>query len=39
MHDITISDTHHGAAGARHYDFTPIYLLRGVEELHVEFTS
>jgi cytochrome P450 family 150 subfamily A5 len=38
MDDITISQAHHGPAGARHYEFTPIYLLRGVEALHLEFT-
>jgi len=35
--DIAISEAAHGPAGARHYDFTPIYLLRGVERLHLEF--
>lgn len=39
MGDITISEAHHGPAGARQYDFAPIYLLRGVEELHVAFTA
>jgi cytochrome P450 len=39
MHDIAISETEHGPAGARRYDFTPVYLLRGVEALHLEFTA
>ena len=38
MGDITISEAAHGPAGARRYEFSPIYLLRGVEELHLEFT-
>jgi cytochrome P450 len=38
MRDITISEAAHGPAGARHYEFSPIYLLRGVEQLHIEFT-
>ncbi len=37
MGDITISEAAHGPAGARHYEFSPIYLLRGVEQLHLEF--
>jgi cytochrome P450 family 150 subfamily A5 len=37
MDDITISEAAHGPAGARRYEFTPIYLLRGVEELRLEF--
>ena len=38
MADITISEAAHGPPGARHYEFSPIYLLRGVEQLHLEFT-
>ncbi len=38
MTDITISEAEHGPAGARHYFYTPIYMLRGVEQLHLEFT-
>jgi cytochrome P450 len=34
---ITISDEHHGPAGARHYDYVPTYILRGVSRLHLEF--
>ncbi len=39
MHDITISEAEHGPAGARRYEFSPIYLLRGTEQLHLEFTA
>ena len=38
MGDITISEAAHGPAGARHYEFSPIYLLRGVEQLQLEFS-
>jgi cytochrome P450 len=38
MNDIRISDVAHGPAGARRYDYTPIYMLRGLEQLHIEFT-
>src|SRR5262249_6801084 len=37
MADIRISEAAHGPAGARRYEYTPIYLLRGLEQLHVEF--
>ena len=36
--DIEISEAAHGPAGARRYEYTPIYLLRGLEQLHLEFT-
>jgi cytochrome P450 len=36
--DIRISEPHHGAAADRRYDWKPSFLLRGLEELHVEFT-
>ena len=36
--DIRISETEHGPAGDRRYSYTPIFMLRGLEQLHVEFT-
>jgi cytochrome P450 family 150 subfamily A5 len=36
--DIRISETAHGPADARRYEYTPIYLMRGLEQLHLEFT-
>lgn len=36
--DIRISESAHGAAGDRHYDYTPTYFLQGLMNLHVEFT-
>jgi cytochrome P450 len=37
MDDITISESQHGPAGARHYDYVPTYILRGVSRLYLEF--
>ena len=36
--DITISEADHGPAGNRHFDYMPSYLLRGLRELHLEYT-
>jgi len=36
--DIRISESAHGAAGARRYEYTPIYMLRGLGRLQLEFT-
>lgn len=36
--DIRLSEEHHGFPGARRFDYTPTYILRGVEALHLEFT-
>ena len=38
LEDIRISETHHGPPGDRHYEYTPTYILRGVEDLHINFT-
>ncbi len=38
MADIRISEGEHGPAGARRYRYSPIYMLRGLEALHLEFT-
>jgi cytochrome P450 len=35
---ITISEEHHGPAGARNYQYMPTYMFRGVMNLHVELT-
>jgi cytochrome P450 len=37
MDNIRISEKEHGPAGARHYDYVPTYILRGVSRLHLEF--
>lgn len=38
MADIRISERVHGPTGARRYEYSPIYLLRGLEQLQLEFT-
>ena len=39
MDNIKISEAQHGPAGARHYDYVPTYILRGVSNLHLEFDA
>jgi cytochrome P450 len=36
--DIRLSEAHHGSPGARHFDYDPTWLLRGLTKLHLEFT-
>ncbi len=36
--DITISEAHHGSAGDRRFEYVPSFLLRGLQELHLEYT-
>jgi cytochrome P450 len=36
--DITISQSAHGPAGARRYDYIQTYFLQGLTSLHLEFT-
>ena len=38
MTDIRISESAHGPAGDRQFEYTPIYLMRGLERLELEFT-
>ncbi|GAS87709.1 cytochrome P450 [Mycolicibacterium brisbanense] len=37
--DIAISEAAHGPAGNRNYRYEPTFLLRGLTELHIEFTT
>ena len=37
MSRIEISEAHHGPPGARRFDYVPLYILRGLEALHLEF--
>lgn len=39
MTDITASEEHHGPAEERQYNFEPTFIMRGLSELHIEFTS
>jgi cytochrome P450 len=36
---LTISEEHHGPAGARRFDHDPSYIIRGLSRLHLEFTA
>jgi cytochrome P450 len=38
MHDIRISEEHHGPPDARKYRYAPTYILRGLVALHLEYT-
>ena len=38
MADIRISEAHHGPAGDRRWEYTPTWMLRGHDRLHLEFT-
>jgi cytochrome P450 len=38
MRDIRLSEEHHGPQGARHFKYEPTWVLRGLSELHLEFT-
>jgi cytochrome P450 len=38
LSDIKISESSHGPAGARRYDYVPTYILRGLQRLHLDFT-
>jgi cytochrome P450 len=38
MRDIRLSEEHHGPPGARRFEYEPTWVLRGLRELHIEFT-
>ncbi|EFC81815.1 cytochrome P450 [Parafrankia sp. EUN1f] len=38
MTDIRISESAHGPAGARQYEYEPTFILRGLTKLHLAFT-
>jgi cytochrome P450 len=37
--DIRLSEAHHGPAGNRRFAYEPTWVLRGLTELHIEFTQ
>lgn len=39
MGDIRLSDSYHGPAGSRRFQFQPSFFSRRIEELHLEFTN
>jgi cytochrome P450 len=38
MRDIRLSEEHHGPAGDHRFDYEPTWILRGLTNLHLEFT-
>jgi cytochrome P450 len=38
MEDIRISESEHGPAGNRRYQYAPTYILRGLQRLYLDFT-
>ena len=38
MRDIRLSEEHHGPPSARRFEYEPTWVLRGLHELHIEFT-
>jgi len=38
MQHIRLSEEHHGPPSARHFEYEPTWVLRGLHELHIEFT-
>jgi cytochrome P450 len=38
MADIRISETHHGPVNERRYSYDPSFMMRGLKDLHIEFT-
>ena len=38
MRDIRLSEDHHGPPAARHFDYEPTWVLRGLHKLYIEFT-
>ena len=37
--DIRLDEAWHGPPGDRRFDYVPLYILRGLEALHIEFTE
>ncbi|MBV8951081.1 MAG: cytochrome P450 [Actinobacteria bacterium] len=38
MRDIRLCEEHHGPPGARRFNYEPTWVLRGLSDLHLEFT-
>jgi len=39
MTDIRLSEEHHGPAGAHRFSYEPTFILRGLTEIHIEFSK
>ena len=38
MRNIRLSEEHHGPAAARRFEYEPTWVLRGLRQIHIEFT-
>jgi cytochrome P450 len=38
MGDIRANEAEHGPLGNRRYNYTPTFIMRGLNELHIQFT-
>jgi cytochrome P450 len=36
--DLRLSEEHHGPVTARHFEYEPTWVLRGLRQIHIEFT-
>jgi hypothetical protein len=39
LNDIQLDEAQHGTADARRFHYVPLYIIRGLQELHLEFTT
>jgi cytochrome P450 len=39
LQDIRIDESRHGGAEDRRFEYVPLYIIRGLQELHLEFTA
>jgi cytochrome P450 len=39
LSDIRLDESHHGPPGARRFDYVPLWILRGLSALHIEFAA
>ncbi len=39
LSDIRLDEAHHGPPGDRRFDYVPLWILRGLSELHIEYTA
>ena len=38
LSDIRLDESHHGSRANRRFDYMPLWILRGLSELHIEYT-
>jgi cytochrome P450 len=39
LSNIRLDEAHHGPPGERRFDYVPLWILRGLSALHLEFTA